>query len=78
MRDRAESVGVRGEGKVKEFFLDRVFCGLELPDGNRCSGVHTATRTYDANGDVIIVTITCTNKYCIYREIVPERRKEKR
>ena len=58
--------------------MDRIFCGLELPDGNRCSGVHTAEKVYDPNGDVIIIKITCTNPRCIYREILPERRKEKR
>jgi hypothetical protein len=37
-----------------------------------CHGVHSAT--YDKNGDVIVVT--CTNTFCDFHDVLPNRRKE--
>ena len=56
--------------------MDRVYCGEKLPDGTRCRGVHTCEPKYNVNGDVMILTIVCTNPKCIYKEVTPERRKQ--
>ena len=58
--------------------MDRVYCGTLLADGTRCRGVHSCEPKYNANGDIMILTIVCTNPKCLYKEVTPERRKEKR